>query len=260
MNDFKFKKKFGQNFLTDQNIINKIILAISPRKDDNFIEIGPGQGALTKFIIGKCKAIDIIEIDADLVDYLQTLFIGRDNLTIFHHDALTFNFNELCNFPARIIGNLPYNISTPLLFHMLTIIDQTIDCVFMLQKEVAMRIAAIPNNKQYGRLSVMLQYYYKTEVLFDISPHAFYPKPKVTSSIIKLTPLVNKSILAKDESLFADIVKQAFSMRRKTITNALKNYLLADTLMMCEIDSKSRPENLSVADFVNISNSIYKDN
>lgn len=248
------KKHFGQHFLHDQNIIAKIIAAINPKEGEHFVEIGPGLGALTTHVLPLVKNIDVIEIDRDVIPQLQANCKDLGDLRIHQQDVLTFDFASL-HFPKiRLIGNLPYNISTPLLFHINKKINKIKDMHFMLQKEVAERICAKPGNKIYGRLSVMVQYYCEAELLFTLGPGAFTPPPKVDSAFIKLIPRTKHIPEATNEKLFADVVAQAFSQRRKTIANSLKKFVTLAQLEKLEIDPKLRAEDLSVADFVMISN------
>ncbi|NQY42239.1 MAG: 16S rRNA (adenine(1518)-N(6)/adenine(1519)-N(6))-dimethyltransferase RsmA [Legionellales bacterium] len=251
---FNFKKYYGQNFLVDHNIIDKIVSAITPNTTESFIEIGPGNGALTKEILPICKNITAIEIDKELVEYLRTYFIDSKKFSIIHKDILKVNINDISTTtPVRIFGNLPYNISTPILFQCISSINIIKDCTFMLQKEVAERICANYNTREYGRLSIMLQYYFIPRILFSVSANCFIPKPKVSSSIIHLTPRKNmSSVLDHDD--FAMLVRIAFSARRKNIRNALKRKLLEKDLIDCKIEPNSRPENLSLEDFIRISN------
>lgn len=250
----QFKKHFSQNFLIDQNIIQKIVLEIDPKSDENFLEIGPGAGAITKAILPFCKSIKLIEIDKDPVSKLHENYDDNHKVQIIHNDILKVPFDDLDIIkPIRVIGNLPYNISTPILFHCVKYLSNIKDCVFMLQKEVADRICATNNTDSYGRLSIMLQYYFHPKILFNINPGCFYPKPKVYSTMIKLVPYENSNKL-KDEQDFKKIVQNAFSARRKTIANALSNLVSKKDLIDCNIDPKLRPENLNLNDYIKISN------
>ncbi len=254
------RKRFGQNFLQDTSVIQSIIQAIAPQPGQNLVEIGPGQGALTLpmlKILSQAKAhesssahdMSIIEIDRDLVKKIQT---WPYNINIIEADALTVDFTRFCPPKMRLFGNLPYNISTPLLLHLLSFIDCLEDAHFMVQKEVAERIAAAPGNKDYGRLSVMTQYFCEAELLFDVPPTAFYPQPKVESSVIRLVP---HSTLPYPRVAFEKLeatVKQAFAFRRKTLKNNFKNILSDHDWKTLAIDSSLRPEQLEVAKFVSI--------
>lgn len=249
------KKSLGQHFLRDKNIIEKIIQSINPKNTENFIEIGPGYGALTQALLPHVKKIDAIELDRDLIEELKTNCRNLGNLSVHHLDALKLDVNEISkNQPIRIAGNLPYQISTPLIFHLIEQIDNIIDMHFMLQKEVVDRITAPPGSKTYGRLSVMVQYYCKCEYLFYVSPNAFNPPPKVDSAILRLIPYEEKPFITNDENKFAIIVRECFNHRRKTIRNTLKEFVSAEKLESININPQLRPEQLSVGDFVNIAN------
>lgn len=250
------RKRFGQNFLQDQNIIRKIVAAINPKSKDHIVEIGPGLGALTKQVLPLAQKMDAIELDKDLIPELEQNCKSLGELNIHQADALSFDFSSLItnNHKIRVIGNLPYNISTPLLFHLLDYIDQIEDMHFMLQKEVVDRLAAPPNTKTYGRLSIMLQYACNVEALFKVPPTAFYPIPKVDSAIVRLIPKTKKNIVAKNLDHLEKIVKLAFGQRRKTIQNSLKPLITTEQLQAINIDPQLRAENLTVDEFVNISN------
>jgi 16S rRNA (adenine1518-N6/adenine1519-N6)-dimethyltransferase len=247
------RKRFGQNFLHDKNIIQKIINAIAPKKGEHIVEIGPGLGALTVELLPILGTMDVIELDRDLIPKLQAKCEGLGQLNIHRADALKFDFKKLDDH-LRIVGNLPYNISTPLIFHLLKQIDGILDMHFMLQKEVVERLAAQSGNKNYGRLSVMVQYFCQVTQLFTVSPRAFYPAPKVKSALVRLIPHKKISLLAKDTALLAKVVKAAFSQRRKTIQNSLKTLISQQQLLQLNIDPKLRAEQLSVDDFVKVSN------
>ncbi len=253
------RKRFGQNFLHDPIIIEKIIEAINPQENDRIIEIGPGKGALTKHLLNKVKHLDVIELDRDLAKSLyERLDCSENKLTIHQQDVLKVDFSKFEDTNLRIIGNLPYNISTPLLFHLLKFSNRIHDMIFMLQKEVVDRICASNSNKKYGRLSVMLQYYCQVQYLFTVKPGAFKPAPKVDSAIIKLTPYENHTLAANNIETFSTIVKMAFSQRRKTIRNTLKSFFTDNDLEKVGISSEIRAENLSVSDFVKLTN-YYED-
>jgi len=245
------KKRFGQNFLHDQSVIERIINAFNPQKADEVYEIGPGHAALTEHLIEYTDNLNLVEIDNDLVPKLEQKFKDRDNVTIHHQDALLL---KIPNNNTRIIGNLPYNISTPLLIRFLYQADKIKDMVFMLQKEVVKRICAPVGIKAYGRLSVMLQYAFECEELFIVPPEAFNPRPKIDSQIIKLTTRSNppKVDLVAMEAL----VKQSFGQRRKTIKNNLKKIIPEQQLIDLGIDPKARPETLTVKDYVNLTNGL----
>ena len=254
------RKRFGQHFLHNTAITHKIVSAINPTADDLLVEIGPGLGALTKHVLPMTSQYHVIEIDRDVVPKLQKKCAELGELVIHNVDALSFNFQELIRNDQqklRLFGNLPYNISTPLLFHLLDFIDIIEDMHFMLQYEVAERLCAAHGSKIYGRLSIMIQYFCHAQVLFEVPPEAFHPKPKVNSAVIRLIPRT-PIIKVKNMKKFARIVNYAFMHRRKTIRNALKTELSSADLVALNIDPKSRPEQLSVWDFVTIANSEYK--
>jgi 16S rRNA (adenine1518-N6/adenine1519-N6)-dimethyltransferase len=250
------RKRFGQNFLHDQNVIQRIINALRPKAGERIIEIGPGLGALTGPLIEAAGRLDVVEIDRDLVERLQQRY-PSDILQIHSGDALKFDFCALAgqDNKLRIIGNLPYNISTPLLFHLMNQLDCIQDIHCMLQKEVVERMAAQPGDSDYGRLSIMLQYHCEVVKLFNVSPGAFTPPPKVESAIARLTPHKIKPVLVDNEQRFAQLVNQAFSQRRKTLRNCLKNYLSAEQIEAAGVDPGARPETLSLEEFARLSNS-----
>lgn len=248
------KKRFGQNFLTDQSIINSLIDAINPLPDQVIVEIGPGLGALTKPLLRKIQHLHVVEIDRDIVSWMQKEY-AHDIITIHNVDALKFDFAQLGS-RLRVTGNLPYNISTPILFHLLENLAHISDMHFMLQKEVVERMVAQPSTPAYGRLSVMLQYHLAMEYLITVPPEAFDPAPKVESAFVRCVPHVTKPFVADDVTLFAQLVMAAFGQRRKTIRNTLKDFLSDEDFTQLSIDSQLRAENLSVKDFVHISNYI----
>lgn len=246
------RKRFGQNFLVDQTVIQRIVRAIAPRTHDAIVEIGPGLGALTEQIApALAHPLHAIEIDRDLAERLRARF-APEQLVLFEADALRFDFRQLPA-PLRVIGNLPYNISTPLLFHLMESADHLQDLTFMLQKEVVDRICASPETPaDNGRLAIMLQLRFACEHLFDVPPEAFDPPPKVQSAIVRLTPLPANRPRPRDETLFAQIVTAAFHQRRKTLRNTLAPFLTAEALAACGIDPTERAERLSVADFIRL--------
>jgi 16S rRNA (adenine1518-N6/adenine1519-N6)-dimethyltransferase len=250
------RRRFGQNFLTDEGVVARIVAAIQPCPGDNIIEIGPGLSALTRPLCERLGHLHVIEIDRDLIARLRKQY-APECLTIHEGDALAFDFGAVCvgESPSlRVVGNLPYNISTPLLFHLAGFAPRLRDGHFMLQKEVVMRMVAAPGTAEYGRLSVMLQYRFHMERLFDVPPGAFRPAPKVTSSIVRMTPLPAGTFNAHDETRFARIVAAAFAQRRKTLRNTLRDFLDETTLAALGFDPGLRGERLSVADFVTIAN------
>lgn len=246
------KKKFGQNFLTDQAIINSLIQAISPQADDLMVEIGPGLGAMTQPLIKYLNHLHVVEIDRDIISWMQG-FYPSNKITIHNADVLKFDFNTIGE-RIRVVGNLPYNISSPILFKLLENTHQIIDMHFMLQKEVVERMVAAPSSSEYGRLSVMLQYKLQMEYLITVPPDAFDPAPKVESAFVRCVPYATLPYPAKDEVLFAKLVQAAFGQRRKTLRNTLKGLLDDSGFASLNIDSQQRAENLSVAQFVTIAN------
>ena len=246
------KKKFGQNFLKDSSIIHAIIQSIQPLQNDLLVEIGPGLGALTKPLLEKTKHLFAIELDRDIVNWMQNQY-SKNNITIFNEDDLKFNFHQFDK-KIRIVGNLPYNISTPILFKCIEDIKIITDLHFMLQKEVVDRMIAAPSSSEYGRLSVMLQYYFAMEHLVHVPKESFDPEPKVESSFVRLIPYDNYPFVANNIDQFGKVVKEAFSQRRKTIRNTLKNFMSANDFENIDINPQLRAENLSVSDFVKISN------
>lgn len=246
------KKKFGQNFLKDAAIIHSIIQSINPLLNDLLIEIGPGLGALTKPLLEKTHRLLAIELDRDIVSWMENEY-SKKNITIFNEDVLNFNFNQFDQ-KIRIVGNLPYNISTPILFKCIDNILNIKDLHFMLQKEVVDRMIATPSSPEYGRLSVMLQYYFAMEHLVDVPKESFEPEPKVESSFVRLIPYEQYPFIANNIEQFARIVKEAFSQRRKTIRNTLKSFISENDFEKIGINPRLRAENLSVSDFVKISN------
>jgi 16S rRNA (adenine1518-N6/adenine1519-N6)-dimethyltransferase len=248
----KAKKRFGQNFLVDQAIIADIVAAIRPVADDNMVEIGPGLGALTRPLLKILSHLHVVEIDRDIIARLKTDY-PQSRLTIHEGDALAFDFATL-GAPLRMVGNLPYNISSPLLFHFSRYAGRITDMHFMLQNEVVERMVAEPSTPAYGRLSVMLQYRFAMEKLLDVPPESFRPAPKVDSAIVRMIPLPAGKILVRNEVLFATIVAAAFGQRRKTLRNTWRGYLQESEFAALEIDPQLRAENLSVADFVRVAN------
>lgn len=285
------KKRFGQNFLTDQGIITGLVNAINPQQDDLMVEIGPGLGALTSPLLQKLSKLHVVELDRDIIDWMQKNHPAA-KIEIHHCDALKFDFSSLVNISSkpemsarrqeaseetvqevrrrdsadantagalglkklRVVGNLPYNISTPILFHLLDNVASITDMHFMLQKEVVERMVAQPSSAAYGRLSVMLQYRLQMEYLFTVPPEAFDPAPKVESAFVRCVPHSSLPHVAKDEKLFSEVVLAAFGQRRKTLRNTLKNILNDAGFEALQIDSQLRAENLHVADFVAITN------
>ncbi len=243
------RKRFGQNFLVDAGVIAAIVAAIHPVRADCLVEIGPGLGALTRPLLAAVEHMHAIEIDRDLAAALKLEFAPR--LTVHVTDVLGFDFATLGN-GLRVIGNLPYNISTPLLFHLADFTGRIRDIHVMLQKEIVERMVAAPSDSNYGRLSVMLQYRFELEKLIDVPAEAFDPAPKVESAVVRLAPLRPQPFAARDEALFACIVKTAFSQRRKTLRNSLSGFLAEPELRSLAIAPTARAQELSVAQFVAI--------
>lgn len=251
------RKRFGQHFLHDRNIIDRILRAIAPQAGDNILEIGPGQGALTYPLLQRCDRLTAIELDRDLVPILEQRAPAFGQLEVINADILEFELSSIASTRKfRLVGNLPYNISTPLMFHLLESADLIEDMHFMVQKEVAQRIVAVPGDSSYGRLSVMLQCRCLCQYLFDVAPTCFRPPPKVDSAVIRLLPLERPKYAIGDAASFARIVQTAFSQRRKTISNSLKSLLDRETIIACGIDPGLRAENLEIADFAKLSRAL----
>ncbi|MGR9106540.1 MAG: 16S rRNA (adenine(1518)-N(6)/adenine(1519)-N(6))-dimethyltransferase RsmA [Gammaproteobacteria bacterium] len=250
------RKRFGQNFLEDSSVIAQLLTAINPQPNEHLVEIGPGTGALTEPLLARCDHLDVVEIDRDLAAFLKSRFAHAKNLNVHCADALDVNFAE---FPEsgkkiRVIGNLPYNISTPLLFHLLDQRSPIQDMHFMLQKEVVERICASPGTKDFGKLSIMLQLVLETEKCFEVSARSFRPMPKVDSAFIRLIPRPSPLHAVTDIELFRTLVTQAFSRRRKTLKNALCGLLSAEDIASLDVNPTARPENIEIADFARLSN------
>ena len=257
------RKRFGQNFLHDSNVIDRIAKAISPKPDQHVVEIGPGLGALTEPLLNSGAKLTAVELDRDLVPVLRTKFFNQPNFNIVEADALQFDFatlisTELPNQKLRLVGNLPYNISTPLVFHLLGNADIVQDMHFMLQKEVVDRLAAKPGSGTYGRLSIMAQYHCQVEKVFDVGPGAFNPPPKVWSSIVRLRPYETLPLKCQDVKVFSRLVGKAFSMRRKTLRNSLRDEIEDSNIRTLGIDPQVRPENLAIEDFVKLADFVLQ--
>ncbi len=247
------RKRFGQNFLHDRGIVDRIIRGISPQAGDEIVEIGPGQGALTYPLLLSIGRMRAIEIDRDLIPRLRSIAPKYGILDIIEADVLTVDFTELAaGTPMRLVGNLPYNISSPILFHALRHAPAIRDMHFMLQKEVVDRMAATHGNKDYGRLTVMLQSRVQVEPLFMVPPGSFTPAPKVDSAIVRLIPIPADQIPAHSSQRLDEIVRAAFSQRRKTLRNSLMGVLSVDELQQAGIDPGLRAEQVSVADFIKL--------
>ncbi|MEH6627223.1 MAG: 16S rRNA (adenine(1518)-N(6)/adenine(1519)-N(6))-dimethyltransferase RsmA [Motiliproteus sp.] len=253
------RKRFGQNFLQDGNVINQIIRCIAPKADQKLVEIGPGLGAITEELLAELGELDVVELDRDLIPILRTKFFNYgDKFRIHEGDALKFDFNSLVttdNPKLRVVGNLPYNISTPLIFHLLDHSGIIEDMHFMLQKEVVQRLAAHPGDNNYGRLSVMAQYRCKVDNLFLVPPEAFDPQPKVDSAIVRLAPFQALPYKAQCHKDFASVVRTSFSQRRKTLRNNLKKMIPCEQIEALGIDPTLRPERIALSDFVKLSDS-----
>ncbi len=248
------RRRFGQNFLVDPHYVARIVEAVAPQAGDNLVEIGPGQGALTRSLVERAGHVTAVEIDRDLAARLASEF-PRERLALHVGDALAFDFATLG--PAlRVVGNLPYNISSPLLFHLAQFATQLVDLHVMLQKEVVARMTAQPATADYGRLTVMLQAKFRVTRLFTVPPGAFRPAPSVDSAVAKLVPLGAASPHIADEELFARVVAAAFGQRRKTLRNALSPLCDASELAAVGVDPGARGETLAVADFIRIADAL----
>ncbi len=246
------RKRFGQNFLVDAQVVADIVTAISPERSDLVVEIGPGLGALTEPLLQRLDRLHVVEIDRDIVARLRKRY-SAERVSIHEGDALVFDFGALGN-GLRIVGNLPYNISTPLLFHLATYAGQVRDMHFMLQKEVVERMVAAPGDSEFGRLSVMLQYRFWLEWLIDVPPASFDPPPKVDSAVVRMIPRAREELLATDEKMLSSLVAAAFAQRRKMLRNNLKGILDDAAFATLGIDPTRRAEDLSVEDYVRAAN------
>jgi 16S rRNA (adenine1518-N6/adenine1519-N6)-dimethyltransferase len=255
------RKRFGQHFLTDENVVAQIVAAINPQPDDHLVEIGPGLGVLTETLLPYVPEMDAVELDRDIIPKLAARCGPLGRLNIHTCDALKFDFASLMKdgHELRIVGNLPYNISTPLMFHLLESRAIIRDMHFMLQKEVVDRLAAIPGTKDYGRLSVMMQYHCRVESLFDVPPDAFSPPPKVNSAVVQLTPFSEPPITVADINMLSKLVTQAFSQRRKTLRNTLKPLMNVEQIEAQGIDPIRRAETLSLTEFAALTNAVTAD-
>ncbi len=255
------RKRFGQNFLHDAGVIDRIVGSIAPRPDDNLVEIGPGMGALSEPLLTLNPRLQMIELDRDLIPGLRAQFFNYPELTIHEGDALRFDYRSIAaDGPLRIVGNLPYNISTPLIFHLLDFRDVIKDMHFMLQKEVVERMAAAPGDSNWGRLAIMTQYYCQVIPLFTVGSGAFRPAPKVESAVVRLVPHAELPCPARDPDLLAQVVRTAFSARRKTLRKGLFSLMQDEDWQQVGLDPGLRPQNLSLADFVTLANHLYLSN
>jgi 16S rRNA (adenine1518-N6/adenine1519-N6)-dimethyltransferase len=253
------RKRFGQHFLHDGRVIERLLDAIAPRPDDRLVEIGPGLGALTGPLLERCGRLDVVELDRELAGRLSQSDWARQGRLLVHlGDALRFDFRALAGHTGRlrVVGNLPYNISTPLIFHLLTQLDTIRDIHVMLQKEVVERLAAQPGDEAYGRLGVMVQYRCRVEPLFTVGPRAFSPLPRVDSAVVRLLPLSAPPVSIQDDQVFEDIVRRAFGQRRKTIRNPLKALLTAHEIERAGVDPGARPETLGLGHFAALANAV----
>lgn len=252
------RKRFGQNFLRDGAIISRIAGAVAARENEHIVEIGPGQGALTEALITSGCQLDVVELDRDLVAGLLAAFSIYPGFRLHSADALKFDFATLASDDKqlRIVGNLPYNISTPLIFRLLDFAAQLQDMHFMLQREVVQRLAAVPGSKAWGRLGIMAQYHCKIDHLFDVPPEAFSPPPKVQSAIVRLIPYRQSPWPEVDAFALRKLVQAAFAQRRKTLRNNLKGLVDDNILHDLDIDPGCRAETLTLTDFIHITRSI----
>ena len=251
------RKRFGQNFLHDDYIIESIVAAIQPKADQALVEIGPGLAALTVPVSKYVDHLTVVEIDRDLASRLIDNPLLNNKLTVIEQDALTFDFNELkqqLSKPLRVFGNLPYNISTPLMFHLFEYANIITDMHFMLQKEVVTRLVAAPNSKDYGRLSVMAQYFCQIIPVLEVPPTSFKPAPKVDSAVVKLIPYKEKPYQVNDVKILSRVTTEAFNQRRKTIRNSLSNMFTVEQLVELNIDPNLRAENITVQQYCQLAN------
>jgi len=257
------RKRFGQHFLHDPAIVSRIVDVFAPQSDQRIIEIGPGLGVLTRELVMRLgSGLDVIEIDRDLADRLETDQQLREHITVHRADALRFDFETLKPDPGRtlrIVGNLPYMITTPLLFRFIEIEHRVSDMLFMLQKEVVERIVAEPGSRKYGRLGIMLSPWFDCQHVFDVGPGAFKPPPKVNSAIVHFRPRAGGPLDLGDRQLYAEVVRQAFSARRKTLKNALAGLVDGAVLAALDIDPGLRPESLYDRDFARIAKALAAD-
>jgi 16S rRNA (adenine1518-N6/adenine1519-N6)-dimethyltransferase len=247
------RKRFGQHVLTDRHYLRRIVEAIAPARGDSMVEIGPGTGLLTEELLPALDRLHVVEIDRDLARALRERHPSAA-LVVHEADALEFDFAQLPA-PLRVVGNLPYNVSTPLLFAIAAVAERVADCTFLLQKEVVDRMVAAPGTAEYGRLSVMLQYRFAMQGLMRVPPGAFTPPPKVDSAVVRMVPLAAGRPRARDEAFFTQVVAAAFSQRRKTLRNAVRALLSEESFTHARIDPVRRGETLSVAEFIALADS-----
>lgn len=255
----KPRKRFGQNFLIDQQVIGQIISAINPSAEDNLIEIGPGMAAITEHLVKHCPTMSLVELDRDLIEFLQQKLADYPEVTIINSDALRTDYSQFFNGDKlRLVGNLPYNISTPLLFHLLEARTIIRDMHFMLQREVVDRLCAVPGDKCYGRLSVMIQYHCRVNPLIPVPPSSFNPAPKVQSAVVRLTPYADIPYKADNPKLLRQLVSLCFQQRRKILKNCLSSFAEYIDYTAQPVEATKRPEQLSVKEFVSLSNHIHQ--
>ena len=252
------RKRFGQHFLKDFHVVQRIVAAVDPRPGDHLVEIGPGMGVLTQELLPLAGKLDAVELDRDIIPKLHATCLPLGALTIHSADALRFDFCALAvaEEKLRIVGNLPYNISTPLIFRLIEQIHCIQDMHFMLQKEVVDRLAAAPNCADYGKLSIMIQTHCQVQHLFNVPPDAFSPPPKVDSAVVRMIPHPSPPVDLKDPALFEKIVTAAFAQRRKTLRNNLKDWLNTDQWHAIGIDPQRRAETLSLEEFARLANAV----
>ncbi len=258
MNRHRPRKRFGQHFLHDRGVLQRMVAAIAPARDDALLEIGPGEGALTAPLLERLARLHVVELDRDLAAALPARVPHPERLRVQVGDALRLSLAQLAPAPAglRVVGNLPYNVSTPLLFHLLGQVEWVRDMHFLLQKEVVERLAAAPGGGDYGRLSVMVQYHCAVEKLFTVGPGAFRPPPRVDSAFVRLRPHRPLPWPARDEAAFAELVRRAFTQRRKTLRRSLQGLAGPAHFAAAGIEPERRPETLAVAEFVALANAV----
>ena len=260
MSEHVARKRFGQNFLIDRQVIGEIVNAVAPRRDDLVVEIGPGLGALTEPLLQRLDCLHVVEIDRDIVARLRQRH-APEKLIIHEGDALAFDFGSLIETAGKklhVVGNLPYNISTPLLFHLAQFSGQVYDMHFMLQKEVVDRMVAEPGTADFGRLSIMLQYRFVMDRLLDVPPESFDPAPKVDSSVVRLIPRPPEDLAARDEAVFSSLVTAAFGQRRKMLRNTLKGMVGEALFSQLGIPATARAEELPLADYIRLANALTR--
>lgn len=259
MSNHRPRKRFGQHFLHDRSVVDRIVRAIGPRPGETVVEIGPGEGALTDALLARSQSLHVVELDRDLAARLRARYEGDPRVRVHQGDALDFDFRELApsGHALRVVGNLPYNVSTPLLFHLLDQSRAIADMHFMLQREVVDRIVAAPGGADYGRLTVMVALACESEKLFDVSSGAFRPPPRVTSAVVRLRVRAQPPVRLSDPESFASLVARLFSRRRKTLRNSLRGSLDADAIAALGIDPMARPETLDLAGFAALANAVH---